>query len=369
MGRFIAVAAVGLALFLVFAASASASLPTVTYSIEGIAGTNGWYRGSVYGDNVVVHWSVSDAASVSPTCLAAAPVPGPTTGTILSCTAKNASGSVTVMTPAIKIDDTPPTVSASLSRKPDFTGWYNHPVAIHWSGTDATSGIASCGSVTYRGPDNPAAAVNGGCTDKAGNSAGRQVQLAYDATPPVLSDVTEQSAAGSNVLRWSSSSSSDRIVVRRTLHGNKTHKTVFDGRSAGLADKKIHPGAQYVYSVQSFDQAGNSSNLVTIAGLPKVLTLRKTSYVPRAAPNPILRWGRFHGAGYYNVQLFRGSKRIYAAWPTSHHLGLPKSWKWSSHRFRLTPGRYRWYVWAGLGARKLARYSSVGSASFIVPRP
>jgi hypothetical protein len=368
VGRFTAVAAVGLALFLVFVPPAAASSPTISYSIEGISGTNGWYRGSVYGDNVVLHWSVVGATS--PTC-APVVIPGPTTGTTETCSATSSDGGqATVTTPAIKIDDTPPAVTATqLSRKPDFNGWYNHPVAIRWSGTDATSGIATCGSVTYRGPDSPAAAVNGGCTDKAGNSAGRQVQLAYDATPPVLSDVTEQSTAGSNVLRWSSSSGGDRIVVRRAIRGSKAHRAVFDASAAGFTDKKIRPGAQYVYSVRSFDQAGNSSRVATVAGLPKVLTLRKTGYVPRAAPNPILRWGRFHGAGYYNVQLFRGSKRIYAAWPTSHHLGLPKSWKWSSHRFRLTPGKYRWYVWAGLGARKLARYSSVGSASFIVPRP
>jgi hypothetical protein len=184
-----------------------------------------------------------------------------------------------------------------------------------------------------------------------------------------LSDVTEQSAAGSNVLHWSSSSASDRVVVRRAIRGSKSHRTVFDASAGGFTDKKIRAGAQYVYSMHSVDEAGNSSNVVTVAGLPKVLTLRKTGYVPRAAPNPILRWGRFHGAGYYNVQLFRGSKRIYAAWPTTHQVGLPKTWKWSKHRFRLTPGRYHWYVWAGLGARKLARYSSVGSASFIVPRP
>jgi len=365
MGRFSAVAAVGLALFLVFAAPAAAALPTITYSIEGIAGSNGWYRGSIYGDNVIVHWSVVGATT--PVCLPDT-VSGPTTGTTRSCSATNGSGTTAVTTSPIKIDDTPPTVTATLSRKPDFNGWYNHPVTVRWSGADATSGLARCSAVTYTGPENAAATIIGSCTDKAGNTAARPVDLAYDATPPVLSDVTEQSTAGGNVLRWSSSSASDRVVVRRTIRGNNAHKTVFDRSAAGFADKNIRPGAQYVYSVQSFDQAGNSSKKVTVAGLPKVLTLRKTSYVPRVAPNPILRWGRFRGAGYYNVQLFRGSRRIYAAWPTTHQVGLPKTWKWSKHRFRLTPGRYHWFVWAGLGARALAHYRSVGSASFIVPR-
>ena len=37
--------------------------PTVAYSIDGIVGTNGWYRGSTSGNFVVVHWSVSDPDS------------------------------------------------------------------------------------------------------------------------------------------------------------------------------------------------------------------------------------------------------------------------------------------------------------------
>jgi hypothetical protein len=368
MTRSTSIAAVGLACFLLFAASAAASLPTITYTIDGIAGTNGWYRGSVNGDNVALHWSVSSDATQT-TCLAVVTIPGPTSGTTETCSATNASGTATVVTPPIKVDATPPTgVTASFSRKPDFRGWYNHPVTISWSGADATSGIAGCSSVTYSGPDNEAATVDGTCTDLAGNTADDPVQLAYDATAPVLSAVTERSTAGANLLHWSSSSASDRIVVRRSSRGSKSHPTVFDGHGGGFADKKIRPGAQYVYSVHSVDQAGNSSSVVRVTGLPKVLTLGETGYVPRAAPNPILRWGRFRGAAYYNVQLFRGSRRIYAAWPTAHQVGLRTSWKWARHRFRLTPGRYRWYVWAGLGSRSLARYRAVGSAAFIVPR-
>lgn len=59
MTRSTAAAALGLALFLILAASAAASTPTISYSIDGIPGTNGWYRGSTHGDNVIVHWSVS----------------------------------------------------------------------------------------------------------------------------------------------------------------------------------------------------------------------------------------------------------------------------------------------------------------------
>jgi hypothetical protein len=156
--------------------------------------------------------------------------------------------------------------------------------------------------------------------------------------------------------------------VRRAVRGKKAHKTVFNGSGGGFTDRKIRPGAQYVYSVQSFDQAGNASRAVSLTAPLKILRLQKTPFVPIVAPNPVLRWRRIGGAAYYNVQLFRGSRRIYAAWPTMHQVGLQTTWKWSGHRFRLSPGRYRWYVWAGFGPRRSAQYRIVGSARFVVPR-
>lgn len=368
MARSTAAAVTCLAFVLVFVASASGSTPTISYSIDGIVGTNGWYRGSTHGDNVVLHWSVSFNATSS-NCLAAVTIPGPTAGATQTCWAVNADGRTTAVTHPIKIDATPPSgITARFTRSSDFNGWYNHPVGIRWSGTDATSGVAGCSSVTYRGPDSGAASVNGGCTDKAGNTAVRAVRLAYDATPPVLHGVTELSTAAADLLRWSSTSASDRVVVRRSVRARRAHTTVYAGSAGEFTDKRIRAGTEYVYSVQSFDQAGNSSRVVSIAGLPKVLTLRKTGRAPRAAPNPILRWGRVRGAGYYNVQLFRGSKRIFAAWPTSHQIALRPSWKWAGRRFSLRPGRYRWYVWAGFGPRRLASYRALGSARFVVPR-
>lgn len=367
MSRSTAAAAVGLALFLILAAAAAASTPTISYSIDGIVGTNGWYRGSTHGNNVVVHWSVSlDATATN--CLAAVTVTGPSSGTTRSCWAQNADGTATAVTRVLKIDATPPSITARLSRKPDFHGWYNHPVEIRWSGTDATSGVASCNAKTYRGPDSGAAAVSGGCVDRAGNSAVSEVGLAYDATPPALRNVTEESTTAADVLSWSSSSTSDRIVVRRRIRGRRARTTMFNGVASGFTDTTVHPGTQYVYSVRSFDQAGNHSRVVSLAGRLKILTLIKRPYVPIAAPNPILRWRRVDGADYYNVQLFRGSRRIYAVWPTMHQVGLPTTWKWSGQSYHLSPGQYRWYVWAGFGPRRAARYQIVGSGRFSMPR-
>ena len=366
MRSFLAFAAAGLSLLLV-TGTAAAAQPTITYTIEGVAGTNGWYRGSAYGDNVVLHWIVSGETDTN--CVAGTTIAGPTTGTTRSCWAKNLDGTTTAETAPIKIDNTPPTgVSWQFSRRPDYHGWYNHPVGVVWSGSDATSGIASCSSIRYAGPEGAGLPVQGGCTDVAGNTSAPPVTINYDATPPALTHLSVMSTSTADVVHWKTSSPTDRIVVHRSARGNKRQVTVFRGHGrTRVVDRGIRPGVEYEYSIQAIDQAANRSPELTVAGRPKVLVLGRTSYVPQAAPRPILRWQAVPGARYYHVQLFRGSKRILAAWPQTHQLGLPAAWRWAGHGQQLRPGRYRWYVWAGLGARALARYRTIGSAQFVVP--
>src|SRR5215210_6989928 len=67
-----------------FGAGNDTTPPTVAYTVEGITGTNDWYRGSAGGNYVVVHWSVGDSDSpLSSTsgCEPAIKINGPTTGT------------------------------------------------------------------------------------------------------------------------------------------------------------------------------------------------------------------------------------------------------------------------------------------------
>jgi CSLREA domain-containing protein len=78
----------------------------------------------------------------------------------------------------------PTNLAGTPDRAPDAGGYYSQPVKVTFSGSDATSGIASCSSSTYNGPDSNTASVPGSCTDKAGNSASATFNLKYDATKP-----------------------------------------------------------------------------------------------------------------------------------------------------------------------------------------
>src|SRR6266487_1464248 len=156
-------------------AAADDTPPSGTYTIDGMVGSNGWYRGSAGGDYVVVHWTVADPESTITStsgCEPAIKIDGPNSGTTRTCTATSDGGTTGVTTKTLKIDADPPTsVSPSPSRSADANGWYNHSLTIGWSGSDATSGIASCSSVGFSGPDSASVTRSGSCTDNAGNSS------------------------------------------------------------------------------------------------------------------------------------------------------------------------------------------------------
>jgi hypothetical protein len=345
----------------VVVSAAAAAGPAISYTLTGTQGDNGWYRSTVR--IVWVTDGMATSGCVSTTLF------NDTAGSAQSCAAVDINGVPASRSVTIKIDKTAPLVTtAKPARAADANGWYNHPVAVTFAGTDGGSGIASCSQMTYKGPDSANAAVAGVCRDKAGNTGANAFGLHYDATAPTLSKVGVTSRAGSELLQWASTSPSDTVLVRRSARGNKAQATVFKGSASSYADSKIQRGLEYVYSLQSYDQAGNASKAVSAVALPKVLTLRKTPYTPRAAANPVLRWPAARGATYYHVQLFRGAKRVLAAWPNRPELVLPDTWRWAGHRYRLTHAKYRWYVWKGIGRRSFANYRSIGSASFIVPR-
>ena len=89
---------------------------------------------------------------------------------------------------ALKYDATAPTATAGQpARAPDVGDWYNRAVAIAFTGTDQLSGVDTCATVTYAGPDSATASAPGTCTDKAGNvSAPLGRGLKYDGTGPTV---------------------------------------------------------------------------------------------------------------------------------------------------------------------------------------
>jgi len=338
--------------------------PVVSATPGRATDANGWYNHAV-----TIGWSGSDATSGLAGCTPPLTYTGPDAASAApsgSCT--DHAGNVAALAFPLRYDATAPSVSVRADRPPDHNGWYNRRISVQFVGDDGVSGIASCTSASYKGPVGKGLTSTGQCSDRAGNLGFGSFAFNYDDESPTLSSIAIESRDGAEVVSWKSSSPDDIATVSRTPRGGRP-ATVFHGSGATFVDKGIKPGLEYRYSVQTSDQAGNESKRLSSLGLPKVVTLKNRGYVPRTAGAPVLRLPTVAGARYYHVQLFRQGARIYAAWPLVPQLALRTSWKWGGRSYKLTPGRYRWFAWAGFGRRSAARYKLLGSAYFIVGRP
>jgi hypothetical protein len=264
----------------------------------------------------------------------------------------------------------PPSITLSVSGRTGDNGWYLSDVNVSWTVSDPTgiSSTSGCGPIALTS-DTEGTTLTCSATNKAkpplSNSV--SVTIKIDKTPPRLSDVSIAPGDGRNVLQWRSTSRSDTVRIERSLRRAKAPAQVFPGRRGqSFTDTSIRNGREYIYVLVARDGAGNVSRHFKLLALPKVLTLEKLPYLPRVSVSPILRWRAVPGATYYHVQLFRGGKRILAAWPRKPQLALHPTWSWNGRRYRLDPGTYRWYVWAGFGARAAAHYKRLGTAAFAV---
>jgi hypothetical protein len=313
----------------------------------------GWHTGPV-----TIHWIPgSNVAQVGGNCSDQA-FSQDTAGLPVTCAVKNLSDSIiTQLTVTIRIDATPPTVTGfTPERPPDHDGWWNHPVSFAFGGTDATSGIAGCDVVPYAGPDGAAAQVSGGCTDKAGNRATQAFGVQYDASPPGLTDVTAKPGNRAVTVDWTAAPDAVRSQLVRTPGEAGAPSTVlFDGTSNAFKDTAVTNGAAYRYTVSVYDAAGNAAS-TTVNATPSLLYALRPARNARLKRPPVLRWPPVTRARYYNVQLFRGKRKILSAWPTGHRLRLHRSWTFGGRQFRLKPGRYHWFVWPGFGARAARHY-------------
>ena len=174
------------------------TIPPVTAvrGIAGLAGDNGWYRSDILimlesMDNCsgvreissvvngIKTTSAGNSASVS--------IQGDMVHTV-SFGAKDNAGSIELPTTLeVKIDRTPPAITAAVSTAPNAAGWNNTDVTVTFSCSDALSGVASCPAPVLVSGEGANQIVTGTAVDKAGNSATASVTLNIDKTPPVSS--------------------------------------------------------------------------------------------------------------------------------------------------------------------------------------
>ena len=117
--------------------------PTVS---SGTLGTNGWYT-----SDVTVAWNWADnpgGSGLSSTCTQTSTSSGEGANITLTASCKDTAGNTGSASYTVKVDKTPPTLSASATKAdgtPYVAGtWTNQPVTVHFACADALSGVATC---------------------------------------------------------------------------------------------------------------------------------------------------------------------------------------------------------------------------------
>jgi hypothetical protein len=404
-----------------------ATPPTATgISADRGPDVNGWYNHPVR-----VSVAGTDATSGIASCTVVT-YSGPDAGSAsVSGNCRDNAGNVSATESlGFKYDATPPTITPTPARGADSNGWYNHAVDIAFQGSDATSGIDSCTSGSYSGPDSGSASVSGTCRDAAGNTASASFGLRYDATAPGVTgaaadrppdvdgwynhpvvvtfagtDATSGIASCDAVTYSKPDDPTAAVSGRCTdVAGNvsapgsfaleydstppKLTELAADATDRAVSlkwkDSKdvthltIQRGAATIYDgkpVTSFadKQLRNGVRYTyTLTGTDAAGNPATVKIVAQPAPPLIAPRQEAHVSGGVTLRWRAVPKASYynvQVWLKGVKVLTTWPTKSSLRIAHLPPGRYVWHVWPGFGPLAKHRYGSlVGTSSFVVTR-
>jgi HYR domain-containing protein len=190
-----------------------------------------------------------------------------------------------------------------------------------------------------------------------------------DTTPPALTapaPLTLTATEAGGVL-------ASHPEVQRFLAS--AHATDRADRSVSVTSNApaLFPVGETVVTFTAQDDARNQATATSRVAVlaPAAQPVRLLLVAPAAGAvvrkPPVLRWVPAADATYYNVQLYRGPRKVLSTWPARARLALRPRWTYGGRVHRLRPGRYTWFVWPGFGARSERRYGDIlGRSSFVV---
>jgi HYR domain len=350
-------------------------------------------QGSVVNFTAPTAVDIVDGPIAHVTCSPASGSVFPLGATTVTCNASDSHGNVGNTSFTVRIvDTTPPVLIVPGDRTYVAPSSAGEPTTYFTRLAGATDIADPHPTISWNGPDVAPVGrtvISFTARDASGNTTTGTSEMivlprgsvapqaaAPDRTPPAnVSNLLARAGDGFVVITWKPPATSDFggvIITRQPADASKPPQVVYRGSGTSFRDRGVKNGVEYRYVVTTVDKAGNASAGAVVVALPKLALLRAPRDGARISVKkqpPTFRWLASSNASYYNFQLFAGKTKILSAWPVKNTLTLQRSWKYNGHRYRLTPGTYRWYVWPGIGARADAHYGDLlGSASFTVTR-
>jgi hypothetical protein len=161
--------------------SLDTSPPVVRFDVAPPASAAGWHAG-----DVTVAFACEDVLSGVADCPAPRSLRNEGADQPVSVTVADRAGNVATATATIRIDRTPPAITAAADPPPNAAGWHRAPVTVSFACSDALSGIADCAAPVTVVDEGAGIVARGLAHDRAGNTANATVTVNLDRTPPAI---------------------------------------------------------------------------------------------------------------------------------------------------------------------------------------
>ncbi|HEY6308046.1 MAG TPA: Ig-like domain-containing protein, partial [Candidatus Angelobacter sp.] len=232
--------------------------PTIIGSIVPAPNAAGWNN-----SNVTVNFACSDDNSGVATCSGPVPVTTEGANQIVTGTATDKAGNTAQTSVTVKIDKTPPLVTATAAPPANAAGWNNSNVTVTFTCSDSLSGVASCpASPTVVASEGQNQLISGQATDVAGNVATASVSLSIDKTAPTIVQLSTPSQISPLHGGQVSVTASDNFTVTQvviSVNGSPLGTFTSAPYQANLTvPAGANPGDTLTVTAVATDQAGNT---------------------------------------------------------------------------------------------------------------
>jgi hypothetical protein len=223
--------------------------PTITGGRTPVANSNGWNN-----SDVTVSFTSSDAtsgikSSSGPTVLSTTQTAAQSvTGTAVD----NADNSASATVNNIKIDKVAPSLTGAPTTSPNGAGWYKNDVTVHWSATDANSGLGPVPADSTISGEGNAQTASASVSDLAGNSTNAT------SSPAVKIDKTAPATTVTAPPAWNKTSLNLTLVPSDGLSGLASTSYILDGGATqGGTAVAVSAEGNHTLQYWSTDKAGN----------------------------------------------------------------------------------------------------------------
>ena len=189
--------------------------------VSGTVGSNGWYRSGV---SVAWHWTDGGSGVDPSSCTQTGTSTGEGAAVLVSSSCRDVAGNTASDSLSFAIDTTPPLVTAAATTPPNANGWYGDDVVVHFTCTDAGSGIpaGACPADQILGGEGIGiSSLAETVTDAAGNSStpSNTVTVRIDRTPPTIAaaDVTVDATSPAGATVAYTATAADTLDANPTL--------------------------------------------------------------------------------------------------------------------------------------------------------